>query len=112
MKLKLSRHTIVGAVIGVGVATLGADGVQWGWKGVAQIFAAWGIAPAIAGSFAAIVFSITKYGVLKRRNPFLAGLVSIPFYFALTSGILTMLIVWKGGKSLLEISMGSFLTRI
>lgn len=97
-------------MIGVGVAALGADGVQWGWKGVAQIFAAWGIAPAIAGSFAAIVFLITKYGVLKRKNPLLAGLVSIPFYFALTSGILTMLIVWKGGKSLLTIGMGLFLT--
>lgn len=98
-KLTCSRHCIVGGVIGVGIATLGADGVQWGWNGVAQIFAAWVIAPAIAGAFAAIVFSITKYGVLKRKNPFRAGLLSVPFYFALTSGILTMLIVWKGGKS-------------
>lgn len=97
--LTVSRHTIVGGVIGVGIAALGADGVQWGWKGVAQIFAAWAIAPAIAGSFGAILFSITKYGVLKRKNPFRAGLFYIPFYFALTSGVLTMLIVWKGGKS-------------
>lgn len=98
--LTVARHTIVGGVIGVGIAALGGDGVQWGWAGVAQIFAAWAIAPGIAGSFAAIIFLITKYGVLKRKNPFRAGLVSIPFYFALTSGILTMLIVWKGGKSL------------
>ena len=95
----MSRHTIVGGVIGVGVAALGSDGVQWGWKGVAQIFAAWVIAPGIAGCFGAILFLITKYGVLKRKNPFKAGLFYIPFYFALTSGVLTMLIVWKGGKS-------------
>lgn len=89
----------MGGVIGVGIATLGGDGVIWGWDGVAQIFAAWVIAPGIAGCFGAIIFLITKYGVLKRKNSFRAGLYSIPIYFALTSGILTMLIVWKGGKS-------------
>ena len=81
----------------MGIATLGANGVVWGWSGVAQIFAAWFVAPAIAGGFASIIFLITKYGVLKRANSFRNGLISIPFYFALTSGILTMLIVWKGG---------------
>ena len=32
-------------VIGVGIATLGTEGVVWGWKGVSQVFAAWFIAP-------------------------------------------------------------------
>jgi hypothetical protein len=92
----------VGGVIGVGIAALGADGVVWGWKGVAQIFAAWVIAPGIAGCFGAILYLITKYGVLKRKNSFRKGLYYIPVYFALTSGVLTMLIVWKGGKPLGE----------
>ncbi|MCJ1365942.1 hypothetical protein MMC16_005067 [Acarospora aff. strigata] len=95
-----TTHCIVGGIIGVGIATLGADGVVWGWKGVSQVFAAWVIAPAIAGAFAAIIFLITKYGVLKRKNSFKAGLVAIPIYFAITSGVLTMLIVWKGAPSL------------
>lgn len=82
----------------MGIATLGADGVVWGWKGVSQVFAAWVIAPAIAGAFGAIIFTVTKYGVLKRNNSFRAGLIAIPIYFAITSGILTMLIVWKGGE--------------
>jgi len=85
----------------VGIATLGADGVVWGWKGVSQVFAAWIIAPGIAGVFGAMIFSITKYGVLKRKNSFKAGLIMIPVYFAITSGILTMLIVWKGGQQLM-----------
>ena len=89
----------MGAVIGVGIATIGGNGVVWGWDGVASIFAAWFIAPGIAGCFGAILFLITKYGVLKRQNPFRAGLICIPIYIALTSGILTMLIVWKGGES-------------
>jgi sodium-dependent phosphate transporter len=92
-------HCIVGGVIGVGIATIGGDGVVWGWKGVAQVFAAWGIAPAVAGAFAAIIFLLTKYLVLERKNPLRAGFIAIPIYFGITSGILTMLVVWKGGES-------------
>jgi sodium-dependent phosphate transporter len=88
----------VGGVIGVGIAALGADGVNWGWKGVSQVFAAWVVAPAIAGGFGAIIFLITKYGVMKRKDSLRAGLWMIPLYFAVTSGILTMVIVWKGGE--------------
>ena len=88
----------MGGVIGVGIAALGADGVNWGWKGVSQVFAAWAIAPALAGGFGIIIFSVTKYGVLRRKDPLRAGLWMIPIYFAVTSGILTMVIVWKGGK--------------
>lgn len=93
-----TTHCIVGAVVGMGVASIGVDGVVWGWKGkgVAQICASWVIAPAIAGCFAAIIFLITKYGVLKRENPLRWGFIMVPIYFAFTSGILTMVIVWKG----------------
>lgn len=86
----------------MGIATVGSDGIVWGWqgKGVAQIFASWIIAPALAGAFAAIIFSVTKYGVLKRSNPLKWGMVMVPIYFAITSGILTMLIVWKGVSDL------------
>lgn len=86
----------------MGVATLGADGVVWGWegKGVAQIFASWFIAPAISGAFASVIFLITKYGVLKRSNPLKWGFIMVPLYFGLTSGILTMVIVWKGAPNL------------
>jgi len=97
-----TTHCITGGVIGMGIASLGVSGVTWGWagKGVAQIVASWVIAPAIAGAFAAIIFLITKYGVLKRSNPVKYGFIMVPIYFGITSAILTMLIVWKGAASL------------
>ncbi len=79
----------MGGVIGVGIAALGVDGVNWGWKGVSQVFAAWAIAPGVAGCFAAIIFLITKYAVLRRKNPVFWAFVSVPIYFAFTTGILT-----------------------
>ena len=83
----------------MGVATVGRKGVSWGWnnKGVAQIVAAWFVAPAIAGGFASIIFLITEFAVLRRKDSVRAGLLMIPVYFGITSGILAMLIVWKGG---------------
>lgn len=84
-----TTHSIMGGVIGMGIATVGTDGVNWGWKGVSQVFAAWAIAPGVAGAFGAIIFSITKYGVLKRENPVKAAFIMVPIYFAITSGILT-----------------------
>ncbi|KAH7346637.1 phosphate-repressible phosphate permease-like protein [Rhexocercosporidium sp. MPI-PUGE-AT-0058] len=94
-----TTHSIMGGVIGVGIASLGVDGVNWGWKGVSQVFAAWAIAPGVAGAFGAIIFLITKYGVLKSSNPVRNAFISVPIYFAFTTGILTMLIVWKGAAS-------------
>ncbi|EZF79011.1 hypothetical protein H105_00044 [Trichophyton soudanense CBS 452.61] len=112
-----TTHSIVGAIIGVGIATLGKDGVQWAYndgKGVAGIVSAWFIAPAIAGGFAIIVFLITKYGVLERKRPLRAGFMMVPFYFAVTAGILTMVIVFKGAPSLNldELSTGQVLGAI
>ncbi|KAH0538924.1 hypothetical protein FGG08_004515 [Glutinoglossum americanum] len=97
-----TTHSIVGGIIGAGIATYGTSGINWSWKtkGVSQILASWVIAPAIAGAFAACLFLFTKYVVLKRKNSLKWGLYLVPAYFALTSGVLTMLVVWKGAPSL------------
>ncbi|KAL5500859.1 PHO89 [Sanghuangporus vaninii] len=95
-----TTHSIVGGIIGVGIAAIGGGGIHWGWDGVSQVFAAWFIAPGISAGFAMIIFGITKYGVLERSRPLHNGLLMIPAYFGVTSAILTMVIVWKGAASL------------
>lgn len=95
-----TTHSIIGGIIGVAFATIGSNGIDWSWEGVSQVFAAWGIAPAIAGGFGAVIFLITKYGVLERKNPLICGFWMIPLYFGVTSAVLTMSIVWKGAASL------------
>lgn len=44
-----TTHCIIGGIIGIGFATLGGSGIDWSFEGVSQVFAAWGIAPCIAG---------------------------------------------------------------
>ena len=93
-----TTHSIIGAIIGGGIATLGWHGPIWGWnkgQGIAGIIASWFIAPLIAGGFATIIYLLTKYLVLMRQDSLRAGMVAIPVYFGVTMGILTMMIVWK-----------------
>ncbi|RFU32786.1 hypothetical protein B7463_g3543, partial [Scytalidium lignicola] len=94
-----TTHSITGGVLGMAIAAVGSKGVNWGWNGVSQVFAAWAIAPALAGAFGAIIFLVTKYTVMRRQNPVRAAFIMVPVYVAITTGILTMLIVWKGAAS-------------
>lgn len=97
-----TTHSIMGGVIGMGVAAVGADGVQWVGKGindgVVSVFLAWVIAPGLAGAFASIIFLITKYGALIRSNPVYKAFVMVPIYFGITASLLCMLLLWKGGS--------------
>ncbi|KAF6824625.1 phosphate-repressible na+ phosphate cotransporter [Colletotrichum musicola] len=99
-----TTHSIMGGVIGMGVALVGADNIHWTSSsgdissGVVSVFLAWIIAPGLAGAFGAIIFTITKYGVMLRKNPVMKGLMLAPVYFGITASLLTMLIVWKGGS--------------
>ena len=107
-----TTHSIMGGVIGMGIALVGADNIHWVDKkgginsGVVQVFLAWVIAPGISGAFAAIIFTITKYGVMLRSNPVMRGLMFVPVYFGITAALLTMLIVWKGGSIKLDFTDG------
>ncbi|KAH2080943.1 phosphate-sensing transcription factor [Aspergillus fumigatus] len=103
-----TTHSIMGGVIGMGIAALGSDGIQW-WggdinSGVVQVFLAWIIAPLMSGAFGAIIFLLTRYGVMERKNSVLKAFISIPIYFGITSALLTMLIVWKGGSSRINLT--------
>ncbi|CAG8903757.1 unnamed protein product [Penicillium egyptiacum] len=98
-----STYSLISAVAGVGVATVGASQVQWGWnkgKGLGAIFAGLGMAPVISGCFAAIIFLMIKYLVHVRRNPIPWAVWSAPFFFLVAATICTLSIVYKGSPNL------------
>ncbi|KAK8087465.1 phosphate-repressible phosphate permease [Apiospora phragmitis] len=108
-----TTHSILGGVIGMGVASLGAGGVIWVKEGsgtavinggVVQVFLAWIIAPGIAGVFGAILFLITKFGVMLRKDPVKMALFAIPVYFWLTASLICMLLLWKGGSYKIDLT--------
>ncbi|GAA5849977.1 hypothetical protein JCM3766R1_001942 [Sporobolomyces carnicolor] len=98
-----TTYSLVSALAGVGVALGGVDSVKWGWeggKGLATIFAGFGIAPAMSAGFGATLYLIAKYGVLVRKNPVPWALASGPFFFFLAAAVMTMSVIYKGSPSL------------
>ena len=93
-------QSIVGGLIGVGI---GANlQVAWAWKSnsVSQIAASWGIAPGISAGFGAIIFLSIRYLVLERTDPLKWALYLLPFYYALTAGILALFITIEGSHGI------------
>ena len=84
-----TTHSILGGIVGAGVASVGISNISWGWGGVSQVFAAWVIAPGIAAILSATLFLITKFLVLIKRDSVRRALFSIPVYVFLTFGALT-----------------------
>ncbi|KAK3346035.1 sodium/phosphate symporter [Lasiosphaeria hispida] len=98
-----STYSLVSAVAGVGVATVGASKVQWGWndgKGLGAIFAGLGMAPAISACFGAAIFMLIKLTVHMRKNPVPWAVYTSPFFFLIAGTICTLSIVYKGSPNL------------
>lgn len=98
-----STYSLISAVAGVGVATVGASKVQWGWnngKGLGAIFAGLGMAPTIAACFGAIIFMLIKVVVHLRKNPVPWAVWTSPFWFLIAGTICTLSVVYKGSPKL------------
>ncbi|KAI1431790.1 putative sodium/phosphate symporter [Xylaria sp. CBS 124048] len=98
-----STYSIISAVAGVGVAVIGANEVKWGWnggQGLGAIFAGLGLAPIIAGGFAAIIFMLIKLVVHVRKNPVPWAVWTSPAFFFIVGTVLTLSIVYKGSPNL------------
>lgn len=98
-----STYSLISAVAGVGVATVGASKVQWGWndgKGLGAIFAGLGMAPAISAGFAATIFMLIKVIVHMRKRPTKWAVFTSPFFFLVAGTICTLSIVYKGSPNL------------
>ncbi|KAL8734236.1 MAG: hypothetical protein Q9181_003295 [Wetmoreana brouardii] len=98
-----STYSLVSAVAGVGVATVGASKVQWGWnngKGMGAIFSGLGMAPIISAGFAATIFMLIKLLVHIRKNPVRWAVYTAPFFFLIAGTICTLSVVYKGSPRL------------
>ena len=98
-----TTHSIIGAVLGVGVAAYGPPAINWEYssgRGFAGIVASWFISIAGSGVMAAAAYLVMKYGVMRYRNSFARALVFAPIMFGFTYGIFSLTLVWKGTPKL------------
>ncbi|KAF4166972.1 hypothetical protein CNMCM6936_005758 [Aspergillus lentulus] len=92
-----TTQSIIGALIGVAIAS--DLPVHWGWKSqsLSKVAASWVIAPVISAGFGAVIFMSIRFLVHSREDPMKLALPVLPFYYALTAGILALFIVISGG---------------
>ncbi|PVI05837.1 phosphate transporter [Periconia macrospinosa] len=98
-----STYSLVASITGVGIASVGASRVNWGWsggQGLGAIFAGLVMAPVASGCFGAIIFSLIKFVVHVRENPVRWAVFTSPFFFLIACTISTLSIVYKGSPNL------------
>jgi solute carrier family 20 (sodium-dependent phosphate transporter) len=96
-KLPVSTtHSIVGATVGFGLVSHGTKGLKY--NTLITIASSWIVSPVMSGIISVSLFMIINKFILKARKPFNAGLISLPFVYALTVFINVLSITWDGSK--------------
>ncbi|KAI7883589.1 solute carrier family 20 [Lichtheimia hyalospora FSU 10163] len=90
-----TTHSIIGAVIGMGIAGYGGESVDWTWDGVIQIIVSWFLSPVLAGVIASIIYMITKYAILRQVDSVKWAFRLVPLYFFVTVFIAVLYICFK-----------------
>ncbi|MGP1560835.1 MAG: inorganic phosphate transporter [Helicobacteraceae bacterium] len=89
-----TTHSIVGGVLGAGVAAGGFGAVDWGIVG--QIGLSWVISPVLGGAIAALFLYIIKRTIMYKSNMKLAALRVMPFLLAIMTFAFTAYLFQKG----------------
>jgi len=91
-----TTHSIVGGVVGAGIAAAGASSVAWGKLGM--IAASWVISPVLGGVIAAAFLYFIKRMILGRDDMLAASRTWVPVLVGIMAGAFAMYLVMKGLK--------------
>ena len=93
-----TTHSIVGGVLGGGIAALGLDVVAWGTMG--KIAASWVISPVLGGVIAALFLWSIKRTILFQLDRVAAARKWVPFFIAIMLGVFAAYMAMKGLKKI------------
>ena len=93
-----TTHSIVGAIVGFGVVSIGPEVVNWGKIG--QIVLSWLTSPLLAGVIAFGIFQFTRAKVLDTKDPVAQIRKLGPVFFFLVFFIIGLVTLFKGLKPL------------
>ncbi|MGB0959841.1 MAG: inorganic phosphate transporter [Halocynthiibacter sp.] len=97
-----TTHSIVGGVMGAGIAAAGWDIVNWGSMG--KIALSWLVSPLTGGVVAALALYTLKKLVFFRDNPIQSARKVVPFMIAIMAWAFGTYIAIKGVKHLVNIT--------
>jgi phosphate/sulfate permease len=89
-----TTHTIIGSILGFGMAAKGMDAVIW--SGVVKIVISWVLSPVISGIISALFFIGIRNGILRKENSSTRLINFYPVLILVSIGIYSMFIIYKG----------------
>ena len=97
-----TTHSIVGGVMGAGIAARGWEIVNW--ESMAKIASSWVVSPVVGGMVAAFFLYTLKKSVFFKANPIESAKRVVPIMIGVMGWAFTSYIALKGIKHLVEIS--------
>jgi PiT family inorganic phosphate transporter len=91
-----TTHSIVGGVMGAGIAAAGFSIVAWGTMG--KIAASWVISPVLGGIIAALFLYAIKHTIMYKEDKVEAAKVWVPVFVAIMSWAFVTYLTLKGLK--------------
>lgn len=97
-----TTHSIVGGVMGAGIAAAGFSAVNWEMMG--RIAASWVISPLLGGLFAAAFLAVIKSRIIYRPDKIEAARYWVPILIGIMGGCFTTYLALKGFSKIYKIS--------
>ncbi len=91
-----TTHSIIGAIVGFTLVSVGPEAVQWGK--FAGIVGSWIITPALSGLLAYLLFISVQHFIFNTDNPLQNAKRVGPFYIFLTALVICVVTLQKGLK--------------
>ncbi len=98
-----TTHSVVGGVMGAGIAAAGLIAVNWPSMGL--IAASWVISPVLGGIIAAMFLAFIKARILYREDKIAAARAWVPVLVGVMAGVFASYLALKGLKRVIDIDM-------
>lgn len=93
-----TTHSIIGALVGFALASIGMEAVQW--QKIGQIVASWVISPVLGGTLAFLIMTSIRTLILNTDHPVESAKRWSPIYLFLLGFVISLITLFKGLKHL------------
>ncbi|MGH1416756.1 MAG: inorganic phosphate transporter [Pelagimonas sp.] len=98
-----TTHSVVGGVMGAGIAAAGLSAVSWGT--MSSIAASWVISPVLGGAIAAFFLFTIKSRIIYQDDKIAAARKWVPILVGIMAGAFGAYLALKGLKKIIKIDM-------
>lgn len=99
-----TTHSVVGGVMGAGIAAAGVTAVNWPTMG--KIAASWVISPVLGGVIAALFLALIKNRIICREDKIAAARRWVPVLVGIMAGAFAAYLALKGLKRVVKVDLG------